>query len=227
VIGDDGSHLYGAGSKGEKTLKAEKLISQGHNIKIISEKAFLAMVQGGGEEAEEEEVEDEVEEEAPPPKKAAAPPPPKARAKAPPPPEDDDEEEQEEEDEEEAPPPKKKAAASAPPKPKAKAAPPPDDEDEEEQEDEADEDESSDDEDDNPTYTTRYGAVTWRQSLVNDDEDKFWKIEVRGTHHFATFGKNGTTGQVRLTNMGVASAAKTDAEKRAMAKRKEGYRIVK
>jgi NAD-dependent DNA ligase len=45
VIGDDGSFLYGAGTKGEKTLKAEKLNAAGSEIKIISETDFLAMVQ--------------------------------------------------------------------------------------------------------------------------------------------------------------------------------------
>jgi len=44
VIGDDGSFLYGAGTKGEKTLKAEALIAKGHAIAIISETDFLAMV---------------------------------------------------------------------------------------------------------------------------------------------------------------------------------------
>jgi NAD-dependent DNA ligase len=44
VIGDDGSFLYGAGTKGEKTLAAEKLIAKGSAIKIISETRFLEMV---------------------------------------------------------------------------------------------------------------------------------------------------------------------------------------
>jgi NAD-dependent DNA ligase len=44
VIGDDGSFLFGAGTKGEKTLKAEKLIAAGNPISIISETDFLAMV---------------------------------------------------------------------------------------------------------------------------------------------------------------------------------------
>jgi len=44
VIGDDGSFLYGAGTKGEKTLKAEALIAKGHAIQIISETDFLALV---------------------------------------------------------------------------------------------------------------------------------------------------------------------------------------
>ncbi len=46
VIGDDGSPLYGAGRKGSKQLKAEKLISEGAPIKIISETAFLQMLAG-------------------------------------------------------------------------------------------------------------------------------------------------------------------------------------
>jgi NAD-dependent DNA ligase len=44
VIGDDGSFLYGAGTKGEKTLAAEKLQAKGSPVKIISETQFLEMV---------------------------------------------------------------------------------------------------------------------------------------------------------------------------------------
>ncbi|HEU0030144.1 MAG TPA: BRCT domain-containing protein [Kofleriaceae bacterium] len=44
VIGDDGSFLYGAGTKGEKTLAAEKLIANGAALQIISETQFLALV---------------------------------------------------------------------------------------------------------------------------------------------------------------------------------------
>jgi len=44
VIGDDGSFLYGAGTKGEKTLAGEKLIAAGSALQIISETQFLGMV---------------------------------------------------------------------------------------------------------------------------------------------------------------------------------------
>jgi NAD-dependent DNA ligase len=44
VIGDDGSFLFGAGTKGEKTLAAEKLIAKGAELAIISETRFLEMV---------------------------------------------------------------------------------------------------------------------------------------------------------------------------------------
>ncbi|MBY0456837.1 MAG: BRCT domain-containing protein, partial [Gemmataceae bacterium] len=46
VIGDDGSPLYGQGSKGGKQTKAEELNDNGANISIISEAAFLQMVSG-------------------------------------------------------------------------------------------------------------------------------------------------------------------------------------
>lgn len=46
VIGDDGSPLYGAGRKGSKQLKAEKLAADGAGVKIISETAFLQMLAG-------------------------------------------------------------------------------------------------------------------------------------------------------------------------------------
>ncbi len=36
VVGDDGSPLFGAGAKGEKILKAEKLAAEGHPVKVIS-----------------------------------------------------------------------------------------------------------------------------------------------------------------------------------------------
>ncbi|MEJ7602821.1 MAG: BRCT domain-containing protein [Kofleriaceae bacterium] len=44
VIGDDGSFLYGAGTKGDKTLAAEALIADGAALTIISETDFLALV---------------------------------------------------------------------------------------------------------------------------------------------------------------------------------------
>ncbi|MBA2543024.1 MAG: DNA ligase, partial [Deltaproteobacteria bacterium] len=43
VVGDDGSPLFGAGAKGDKILKAEKLINQGSRLKIISETEFVRM----------------------------------------------------------------------------------------------------------------------------------------------------------------------------------------
>jgi len=62
--------------------------------------------------------------------------------------------------------------------------------------------------------------------LEHPTENKFWEIEVRGASHFIRFGRIGTPGQTRLTEIGTLSAAKTDAEKRAIAKRKEGYQTV-
>ncbi|MEZ4362397.1 MAG: BRCT domain-containing protein [Kofleriaceae bacterium] len=43
VIGDDGSPLYGAGTKGDKQRAAEKLIAAGSKLQIISENAFLSL----------------------------------------------------------------------------------------------------------------------------------------------------------------------------------------
>ncbi|MEO8700757.1 MAG: BRCT domain-containing protein [Kofleriaceae bacterium] len=43
VVGDEGSALFGAGAKGDKILKAEKLIAQGHGLKIVAESAFMDM----------------------------------------------------------------------------------------------------------------------------------------------------------------------------------------
>jgi DNA ligase-1 len=105
--------------------------------------------------------------------------------------------------------------------PKKKAAPPPpveDDEPEEEVEEEADEAPAG------SSFKEKLGAVSFSCKLVNKDEGKFWEIEVRGTQHITRFGKIGSQGQMRLTEIGSATACKTDAEKRAMAKRKEGYR---
>jgi hypothetical protein len=46
VIGDEGSPLYGHGSKGSKQTKAEELNEAGANIRIISETMFLRMLSG-------------------------------------------------------------------------------------------------------------------------------------------------------------------------------------
>ncbi|MBN9123027.1 MAG: BRCT domain-containing protein, partial [Planctomycetes bacterium] len=46
VVGDDGSPLYGQGTKGSKQTKAEELNDKGANISIISETAFLQMASG-------------------------------------------------------------------------------------------------------------------------------------------------------------------------------------
>jgi DNA ligase 1 len=109
----------------------------------------------------------------------------------------------------------------------AKAAPLPEPEPEPEPEEAEPEGAEADDDDDNPTLRAKYGAVDWRCKLVNNDEGKFWEIEVRGKVHIAKFGKIGSTGQMRLTEIGSATAAKTDAEKRAIQKRREGYATVR
>ncbi|MDB5307710.1 MAG: polymerase subunit epsilon [Gemmataceae bacterium] len=46
VIGDEGSPLYGQGTKGSKQTKAEELNEKGANIRIISETMFLQMLAG-------------------------------------------------------------------------------------------------------------------------------------------------------------------------------------
>jgi hypothetical protein len=46
VVGDEGSPLYGQGSKGSKQTKAEELNEKGANIRIISETMFLQMIAG-------------------------------------------------------------------------------------------------------------------------------------------------------------------------------------
>jgi hypothetical protein len=51
VIGDEGSPLYGQGSKGSKQTKAEDLNEKGANIRIISETMFLQMLAGQKTEA--------------------------------------------------------------------------------------------------------------------------------------------------------------------------------
>lgn len=120
--------------------------------------------------------------------------------------------------------PAKIAKGTAPEKPKPVKKPPPppaDDEPEEPAEEVADE------EADAPagsSFKDKLGDVTFTCKLVNKDEGKFWEIEVRGKQHITRFGKIGSQGQMRLTEIGSASACKTDAEKRAMQKRKEGYR---
>lgn len=73
--------------------------------------------------------------------------------------------------------------------------------------------------------TTTAGG--FKVSLVHLGEQKFWEIEVRGTAHYTRFGKVGSPGQTRLVELGSATAAQTDADKRAQQKRKEGYSFSK
>ncbi len=73
--------------------------------------------------------------------------------------------------------------------------------------------------------TTTAGG--FKVSLVHHGEQKFWEIEVRGTAHYTRFGKVGSEGQTRLVELGSATAAQTDADKRAQQKRKEGYSFAK
>jgi DNA ligase-1 len=63
-----------------------------------------------------------------------------------------------------------------------------------------------------------------RIRLVHDEEHKFWEVEVRGGTYYTRFGKLGSPGQTRITELGSATAARAEAEKRAMQKRREGYR---
>ena len=46
VIGDEGSPMYGNGRKGSKQVKAEALMADGADLKVISETAFLQMMAG-------------------------------------------------------------------------------------------------------------------------------------------------------------------------------------
>ncbi len=52
VIGDEGSPLYGEGSKGSKQLKAEDLIESGAKLKVVSEAGFLQMLVEGSKTAD-------------------------------------------------------------------------------------------------------------------------------------------------------------------------------
>jgi DNA ligase 1 len=63
----------------------------------------------------------------------------------------------------------------------------------------------------------------YKITLVNAAENKFWMIEVKGNAHHTTFGRLGTPGQTRLVNLASETAARTDADKRAQQKQREGY----
>ena len=45
VIGDEGSALFGYGSRGSKHVRADKLISDGAGLRVISETEFLKMLE--------------------------------------------------------------------------------------------------------------------------------------------------------------------------------------
>jgi predicted DNA-binding WGR domain protein len=169
VVGDDGSPLFGAGAKGDKILKAEKLINQGSRLKIISETEFVKMCD----------------------RTVATP----------------------------ATPATPRPKVEMPPKPQRLSEP----EDDEDEDEEAAEEKAADPGESDASPFAKYGAVGYRCKLTNEDEGKFWNIEVRGKVHVTVFGKIGSPGQTRLTDIGSETAAKSDAEKRAVQKRKEGY----
>jgi hypothetical protein len=54
VVGDEGSPLYGQGTKGSKQTKAEQLNAAGANIRIVSETLFLQMLAGQQRQASED-----------------------------------------------------------------------------------------------------------------------------------------------------------------------------
>ena len=58
VIGDEGSPMYGNGRKGSKQVKAESLMGDGANLKVISETAFLQMMAGEQREFSEDSIEE-------------------------------------------------------------------------------------------------------------------------------------------------------------------------
>ena len=105
----------------------------------------------------------------------------------------------------------KAAPVAAKPAAKKPAPPPPDDDDDD------------DDGDANEAPTRPATTQDFRLRLEHEDEGKFWEVKVVGTKHYIKFGKIGSPGQTRLTEIGSATGARADADKRAMQKRKEGY----
>jgi DNA ligase-1 len=90
--------------------------------------------------------------------------------------------------------------------------------------DDDDDDDADDDLDEAPTRPAT--TKDFKLRLEHEDEGKFWEVEVKGTKHYIKFGKIGSPGQTRLTDIGSATGAVADANKRAMQKRKEGYENV-
>ena len=106
-----------------------------------------------------------------------------------------------------------KSAPAAKPAPAKKPAPPA-----------ATDTDNDDDGDEAPTRPAT--SKDFKLRLEHEDEGKFWEVEVKGTKHYIKFGKLGSPGQTRLTEVGSATGAFADAQKRAMQKRKEGYENV-
>jgi DNA ligase 1 len=75
------------------------------------------------------------------------------------------------------------------------------------------------------SFAAKLGAASFVCKLLHSAEGKFWHIEVRGSHHITRFGKVGSQGQMRLTEIGNEMACTADAKKRAMTKRREGYEL--
>ena len=76
-------------------------------------------------------------------------------------------------------------------------------------------------------HASREPRADFKLRLVHEDEREV--LGDRGaaaTTHYTQFGKIGSPGQTRLSEIGSATAAQADADKRAMQKRKEGYKNV-
>lgn len=59
--------------------------------------------------------------------------------------------------------------------------------------------------------------------LVGDGHDKFWTVEVVGSHFLVTYGRNGTNGKTQHTDMGTHAAAQAEADKKIREKMNKGY----
>ncbi|CAN5719469.1 hypothetical protein BH11MYX1_BH11MYX1_48210 [soil metagenome] len=81
--------------------------------------------------------------------------------------------------------------------------------------------------DDEPAVEEDRGEADYKVRLVHAEENKFWEVEVRGSMYYTRFGKLSSPGQTRITELGSKTAARSDAEKRAANKRREGYDFAK
>lgn len=74
-----------------------------------------------------------------------------------------------------------------------------------------------------PARIEKPTAGGFKVRLVHEAENQWWEIEVKGTGHYTRFGKVGSAGQTRVSDLGTPAAAEADADKRAQEKRREGY----
>lgn len=74
-----------------------------------------------------------------------------------------------------------------------------------------------------PTKASRHTVPVIRLEYIKGGSEKFWRAKVTGSTLVVTFGRIGTNGTVKRSELGSAAEARAERDKRAAQKVKKGY----